>query len=131
MTCMSPAPLGKPTRDQAFLLRMTGEENAYVRECAVKWGVSLNTAICTIIAAAKARGEYDYFLEEQRKKLTDPAQAPQAPQEPPAPPRPTRKARAAAKTPRRQLLHPPGSPSFEAPIPGQTAIDTDEEDQQR
>lgn len=50
-----PGPIGTPKRDSPFLLRMTADQDAYVRGLARDRGVALNTAIGDLIDGEKDR----------------------------------------------------------------------------
>ncbi|MFE0812659.1 hypothetical protein ACFW34_35080 [Streptomyces sp. NPDC058848] len=52
-----PAPLGQPARDKKFLLRMTYEEDAFVRARARAAGTSLNDVIAALIRDAMPQPE--------------------------------------------------------------------------
>lgn len=84
-----PAPLGSKDRPHRFLLRLTDDENQYVRDRARAWEVPLNTAISMIIRDARERDRYDELMAAKRKAEAEtppPAKKPApAKKTPPAP----------------------------------------------
>lgn len=109
-----PAPLGQQERNRKFLLRMTPQEDTFVRDRARSRGTSLNDAITGLI-----RDRMDAEAEFTNPEPIRPE--PDRPDPKPLPPR--RKARRPLRSTAERAadLLPP------EPIPGQTAItDTDQ-----
>lgn len=75
-----PAPLGQESRDKNFLLRMTGDENEFVRSLARMKKTSLNDAITGLIRDAMARAD------AARARMTSERTPPPDPPTPPAKP---------------------------------------------
>lgn len=107
-----PAPIGHKPRTKQYLLRMSEEENTFVRERAREWEVSINLAICMIINEAQARHRYDELMAA--KKAAEAA--------PPAPPAKKPAKKAPKKAAPNRLAGWTAAADMSDDIPGQTAI---------